>query len=332
MDRIALFRRAGWLCPIVGVLLSLTQVALAESPYRPGESVEYKVRGSYPEKWDLGRVIREYPGGSQYLIREAPTPYFPEGPEVAHATTELRRPGALATAHTKPAPARPESTATATTPVGRTVIPMGEGLLGKEELIAYARRLMGDQPFADSSRREKVLEQIRDTIKARGADFQYITLDEFSNRMYAQGTMSSHIGFAINSNFGPPPTLDDYIGTFHLRAANRGSKSVKSDGSRVTVTTTDSQHESGALTINRDGTYVWAYLRGSSPDTWKHGRWRVVSAEEMLPWEAGPAIWLQDAKQGADYMVRMDRQPGWRGWIEVGAGKGRTPVEYGRRP
>jgi len=28
----------------------------------------------------------------------------------------------------------------------------------------------------------------------------------------------------------------------------------------------------------------------------------------------------------------MDRQPGWRGWIEVGAGKGRTPVEYGRRP
>jgi hypothetical protein len=85
MDRITLFHRA-WLCSIFGVFLSFTQVVLAESLYQPGESVEYKVRGSYPEKWDLGRIIREYPGGSQYLIREAPTPYFPEGPEAAHAS------------------------------------------------------------------------------------------------------------------------------------------------------------------------------------------------------------------------------------------------------
>lgn len=332
MEYITTFRRSFWLCQIFGILLSFTQNALAESLYRPGESVEYRVRGSYPEKWDRGRIIREYPGGSQYLIREAPNPYFPEGPEVAHAVSELRRTGALTTDPGKPARTEPEATAPTVTPVAKTILPMGDGLLTKEALIAYARMLIGDQPFSDSSRREKVLEQIRDAIKARGTDFQYNTLDEFSNRMHAQGTMSSHIGFAISSNFGPPPKLDDYFGIFHLRAANRGSKSVKSDGSRVTVTTTDSQHESGTITINRDGTYVWAYLRGASPDTWKHGRWRVVTPEEMLPWEAGPAIWLLDAKQGTDYMVRMDRQPGWRGWIEVGAGKGRTPVEYGRHP
>jgi hypothetical protein len=332
MDHITTFRRSCRLSPIFGILLSLTQLALAESPYRPGESVEYKVRGSYPEKWDQGRVIREYPGGSQYLIRQAPSLFFPEGPEMTYATSELRRPGTLVTAPTQPAAARPERAAPTVASIEKTTLPMGDGLLGKEELIVYARRLIGDQPFADSSRREKALEQIRDTIKARGTDFQYSAIDEFSNHMYAQGTMSTHIGFAINSNFGPPPTLNDYIGTFHLRAANRGSKSVKSDGTRATVTTTDSQHESGALTINRDGTYVWAYLRGSSPETSKHGRWRVASPEEMLPWEAGPAIWLLDAKQGADYMVRMNRQPGWRGWIEVGAGKGRTPVEYGQRP
>jgi hypothetical protein len=313
-------------------LLSVALVAKAEPLYRPGESIEYKVRGSVPEKWSPGRVIREYPGGIQYLIREAATPYFPEGSEVAYATSELRRPGQTATAAITPAKPRPEPVAANSTVSDKVLMPMGQGLIGREELIAYARHVMGDQPFADSSRREKALEQIRDTIKTRGTDFQYSAIDEFSNRMYAQGTMSSHIGFAINSNFGPAPRLDDYFGTFHLRAASRGSKSTKTDGSRVIVTTTDSQSESGALTIHRDGSYVWAYLRGTAPDTWKRGHWRTVSTEEFLPWEAGPAIWLLDAKQGGDYMVRMDRQPGWQGWIEVGAGKGRTPVEYGRRP
>ncbi len=333
MHRTSIFGRQVWLYPTLGiVLLSLAQGAIADALYRPGDSVEYKVRGSYPAQWVQGRVIKEYPGGSQYLIREAPNPYFPEGPEVAYATSELRRPGAAPAHSITPTAPRPDTSTSMPTTVERTSIPLGTGLLGKEELLAYARQLMGNQPYADSSRREKALEQIRDTIKARGTDFQYSAVDDFSNRMYAQGTMSSHIGFAINSNFGPPPRLDDYFGTFHLRAANRGSKSAKSDGTRVIVTTTDSQHESGALTINRDGTYVWNYLRGSSPETWKRGHWRAASPEEMLPWEAGPAIWLLEAKQGSDYMVRMDRQPDWRGWIEVGAGKGRTPVEYGRRP
>jgi hypothetical protein len=327
MDNHSLFGRSRWLYPACGILLlSLAQVASTETLYRPGDSVEYKVRGSYPEKWAQGLVIREYPGGSQYLVREAPTRFFPDGPEMAYATSELRRPGSA------PAPVVTPTATSRPVALENIAIHSGAGLLAQEELLALARRLMGDQPYADSFRREKVLEQIRDTIKARGTDFQYSAIGEFANRMYAQGTMSSHIGFAINSNYGPHPRLDDYFGTFHLRAASRGSKSAQSDGSRVIVITTDAQHESGALTINRDGTYLWAYLRGSAPETWKRGRWRAAAPEEMLPWEAGPAIWLLDAKQGSDYMVRMDRQPDWRGWIEVGAGKGRTPVEYGRRP
>jgi hypothetical protein len=225
----------------------------------------------------------------------------------------------------------PRAVPAAPLPVGDPA-PAGTGLLGKEELIAYARRVMGDQPFADSWRREAALNRIRDTIKARGTDFQYAVGDDFSTRMNAQGTLSVHIGYAVNSNYGPHPRLEDYFGTFHLRAASRGSKSAKTDGSRLIVTTTDAQHESGALTIHRDGSYVWAYLRGDPPAKWKHGRWREVQPDELLPWEGGPALWLLDAKQGSDYMLRMGREPGWPGWIDVGAGKGRTPVEYGRRP
>ena len=316
---------------LLAALLTVCHVGLhAEPPYRQGETIEYKVRGSYPPQWASGRFIRELPGATQYLIHEAPSRFFPEGSEVAYSPTDLRRP------QSAQAPAAPDIAAPAPPASNITVhtahAPAGDGLLGREALLAYARGLMGEQPFADSAHRERVLLQIRDTIKARGTDFQYSATDDFANRMNAQGTLSSHIGFAINSNFGPAPRLEDYFGTFHLRAASRGSQSVRQEGGRVIVTTTDAQHESGALTIERDGTYVWATLRGSPPETWKRGRWRQAAPAEMLPWEAGPAIWLMDAKQGGDYLVRMDRQPGWRGWIEVGAGAGRTPVEYGRRP
>lgn len=323
-------------CWITAILACGPTLAMAQAPYQPGEVIEYKVRGTYPERWQPGRFLRELPGGSQYLIREVPSQFFPEGSESAYAPADLRRPrdgakpsGPVADAARQPAPT-PKGPAAA--PPGKAIATQGKGLLGKEELIAYARQVMGDHPFADSRHREAALNQIRDTIKARGTDFQYSSGDDFSNRMNAQGTLSSHIGFAVNSNHGPHPRLDDYFGTFHLRAASRGSKSAKTDGSRVIVTTTDSQHESGALTINRDGTYVWVYLRGDPPAKWKRGKWREAGAEELLEWEAGPALWLLDAKQGGDYMVRMSREPGWPGWIDVGAGKGRTPVEYGRRP
>lgn len=34
--------------------------------------------------------------------------------------------------------------------------------------------------------------------------------------MSAMGTYSVHIGSAVESNFGEPPKLEDYFGTFHL--------------------------------------------------------------------------------------------------------------------
>jgi hypothetical protein len=313
------------------VLLTVSpSLSQAQSSYQPGEAVEYKVRGGYPEQWLIGRFIRVLPGGSQYLIHGAPSQFFPEGPEIAYAPIDLRRPTgatpALVAEVARTVESRPA-------PTGNSpALANGKGLLGAEELISLAHQIMGATPYADSRHRELALDQIRDIVKARGTDFTYTAVSDFSNRMHAQGTMSTHIGYAINSNRGPAPKLSDYIGTFHLRAANRGSQSAKRDGAKVTVTTTDAQYESGALTINPDGTYVWAYLRGAPAEQWRHGKWRAANADEFLPWEAGPAIWLLDAKQGSDYMVRMSREPGWSGWIDVGAGKGRTPVEYGRRP
>ena len=289
--------------------------------YQPGDVIEYKARGTYPTKWERGVFVRELPGGKQYLIREKPNQFFPQGAEIAFTPDEIRPPGFTQPPQPTPTPAP----ASVPTQQPRTTT-VGGGLLGKEEVIAFARQVMGPNPW-NNPQREAALAQVRDLINQRGVSF--VRDADFRARMDAQGTMSSHIGFAVDSNYGPAPQLNAYMGTWLLRAANRGSRSVSADGR--TVTTTDSQAESGRLTIEPGGAYVWEVLRGDPPAKWLRGKWRPVAPGEANVWEGGLAIWLEKAKQGYDCMVRMNRQPGWSDWIDVGMGAARTPVEYGRK-
>ncbi len=314
--------------------------------FAPGDQIEYQVRGSWPVQWAPGRIIRPLDGGKQYLIHEQPSEFFPEGPEVAFAPEKLRRPAPAPPQPQPdpegkpqpeaPAPAEPDKPAApvepgppaAAAPPAAPAAPAG-ALLSKADVLAYAQATFGaGDPFANP-RRQELLDQIRDHIKARGTSF--LPDLDFSNQMGALGAYSVHINSAIEANHGPAPKLEDYFGTFLLRVANRGSQSHTRDGSRVIVTTTDSQHESGQLTIHPDGTYVWQLQRGDPADKWLRGQWRAVKPAEMHLWEAGPALWLERAKQEQDYMVRGCRAPGYADWIDVGMGKGRTPVEYGRR-
>lgn len=307
------------------LIVSFCLLALAafSQSFKPGEAIEYKDGSSYPAQWEKGVFVKMLPGGAQALIRKKPSQFFPEGSETAYAIADIRSPHTAAAQPTPPAAAPARSSP----PTPATAPPAGEGLLTKEQVLAYAKQLMGPNPWGNPSR-DAILDQIRDYVKARGTRFQP-DLD-FSNRMGAQGTYSVHIGFAAGANYGPRPAEQSYFGTWLLRAANRGSQSYTVSGGRPVVQTTDSQAESGQLTINPDGTYAWQVLRGQS--TVLKGNWRWVRPGEMHAWEGGPAIWLLSAKQGADYMVRGGREPGYAGWIDVGAGKGRTPVEYGRRP
>ncbi len=330
------------------LLLALTPGRLVAQGFKPGEAIEYKVPGSYPEAWERGVVLREIEGGKQYIIRQKPSQFFPEGFERAMYPADLRSLKAgTATAPTPPVnpptpaktPAPPTTIPANNPPVAMNApppapqvapVPAGQGLLTKAQVIGFAKQLFGEGNAFANPRREALLDQIRDLIKTRGVDF--IGDNEFWDQMNKQGTYSIHIGSAVTANYGPPPKLEDYYGTFHLRVANRGSKSEKREGSRVIVTTSDSQHESGALTINPDGTYVWKLFRDDPPAKWLKGKWRAMKPEEMHKWEGGPALWLEKAKQGEDYTMRMGRVPGWPGWIDVGMGIGRSPVEYGRKP
>ncbi len=313
-------------------LIVVCSTARAQA-FKPGDVIEYKAYG----KWEQGVIESELPGGRQFLVRRKPSEFYPKGETIAYSPDELRRPSAP----TPPTPVAPTPPPAPPAPTGKVEsarpapkLPAAppvtaHGLLSKEQVIAYAREAMGGDPWGNPQR-DAVLNRIRDHIKARGTSFSADA--DFTARMNQQGTLSSHIGWAVDLHWGPAPKVSDYVGQWALTAANRGShsKSTGGDGT-VKITTTDSQAKSGVLEIKADRTYVWKLGPNDPPDKWLRGAWSETRPEDMNPWEAGPALWLEKAKQGHRYMVRMGRDPAWPGWIDVGAGAARTPVEFGKK-
>ena len=207
--------------------------------------------------------------------------------------------------------------------------PGGKGLLSKADILAYARKVFGPgDPHADSAKRDANNDAIRDLIKARGTSFK-MDLD-FSNALGKLGAFTVHISAAVNDNFGQHPKLQNYFGTFLLRAANRGTKSLAKANGKTVLKTTDAQYEAGSLTITRDGRYVWKVSRNDPAAAWVTGKWREATAAEKQFWEGGPSIVLEKARDGQEYTVRTSREKGYEKWIDVGIGKGRIAVNYGR--
>jgi hypothetical protein len=322
------------------LLAAGTASAAAPAPFQPGEVIEYRVRSEYPERWAKGKFIKALPGGKQYLIHEEPCEFFPEGSEAAREIQDVRRPQPMAKPPAAdpaptPDPARPDpGPAPAAEPKAEPMTGAADvrGTLGRDEVLAFARKAFGGQNPWKEPLRERAVAQIRDYIKAHGTNFKINAVgDKFYDQLVKEGFHTVQIFNAISDNYGAHPKLENYFGTWNLRASNRGSNSVRQVGGELKKITTDLQAESGKLTINKDGTYEWEVLRGAPGGTVLRGKWRQAKPDEMALTEGGIALWLENAKGGDEYMVRMDREPGYADWINVGAGKGRTPVEYGRR-
>lgn len=71
---------------LLSAFLVAASIALAQNA---GDKVEYKAQ-SWPEKWEVGTFVRVLPGGTQVLIRQAPSQFFPEGFERAYALADVR--------------------------------------------------------------------------------------------------------------------------------------------------------------------------------------------------------------------------------------------------
>jgi hypothetical protein len=311
--------------------LMIATPALAQ--FAEGQPTEYK-DGS---QWIEGVVVRMLPGDTQVLIAEKPSTFFPEGFHRAYSLSEVRprqapqaAPGQTPAAQGRAGPAQvmqappPQNRAAAGAPEV-PAIPPGAGLLSEQQILDFARQALGPEPYANPNR-EAALAQVRDFIKQRGVNFQQTLA--FDNQLGAIGANSVHIWAAIADNYGVAPQLSDYFGNFALTSQNRGSQSARQAGGRTVVETTDSAARLGSIQISADHTYVWNVL---GDGVTLRGTWRELREDEKQAWEGGPAIWLLNARAGQDYEVRGDRQPGYAGWIDVGIGKGRIAVQYGRK-
>lgn len=204
-------------------------------------------------------------------------------------------------------------------------------LLSKQDVIAHAKQVFGPgDPFADGNVRQVKLDQIRDFIKARGTDF--LPDLDFENKEMPAGMLSVHVKSAIVANYGKHPRPEDYIGKFWMGPSKRGFVAETNEGKKVVVSPEErSRTEPGMLIIEKDGTFIWMLSVFHTPDRWIRGKWREVKPEEMHLWEGGPAIWLEKAHEGRDYMARMCREPYYVRWLEVGEAKARTSMQYGRK-
>ncbi len=210
----------------------------------------------------------------------------------------------------------------------------GEGLLSKEDVLAYMRKVFGAQPWED---RDRKVAQIRDYIAARCTNFKTDIpwesgpFQEAAGRGYCPTIIQT-----INANYGPHPVVSDYYGPWLMRSGARGaftSEKPKGDNWVERTTTDASAYNSETLIIVPDGTWVWKESPRDPPTAWLRGKWRVLARHEQDPKEGGPVLWLGKARMGNDYSVRMNREQGYSGWIDVGTGANRqSAIEWGEHP
>lgn len=318
-------RNGGLAGLVAGLALAATSGLAQDGRFTPGEAIEYKVGTATPETWERGVIIKALDGGKQYLVRQKPSEFFPEGPERAYYPADLRRP-------VTGGPTAKKAAGDATPGPGAPARPTGP--LTEEDVLAYARTVFGggDRLTNEGNpKRDQLAAQVRDYIKTHGVGFKAPLLGPFEKKLYNQGTVSVNIRHAIQDNFGPHPKLTDYAGTFYLRKLTRGGTLTADRDGGVTITSADPENETGRLTIGRDGTYEWVLGHGDPPARWVRGKWHEARPDETAPTEGGPVVVLEKARGGVDHTARLCRDPAFAGWLDVGEGPARGAVLYGRQ-
>lgn len=282
--------------------------------FQPGQNVEYK-SASWPETWAKGVFVRELPGGTQVLIRQAPTQFFPEGFERAYALADVR-PVTQAAAPPQPAmapaPAPAPVARARPAPVPERAPPMGGGMGGgggapmtEQDVLAFLRERLGTGDPFQNPKREAVLQALREEVLRRGVAFRKQAIGPFANELGKYGALSN-VTYAMSNNYGPPATRNQLMGNWRL---------VKV-GATTTVTRGGNLYQrqeyaglAGTLNLTAGGDYVW-----NSPSGLLRGKWRNATPAEMAQSDkGGEGVVLLGAKSGADWLVFRRTEEGPEG-------------------
>jgi hypothetical protein len=304
------------------LFISMTLVPLhsiqaqAGGRYRPGQAILY-LEGTTGE-WKKGTYVGQTADGTQPIIRETPNQFFKDGFERATSWDRIKKAGAAndnpaATPamqqqpqpnHTAPAPNNPNNAA---------AVPGGKPMT-QDEVLTFLSARLGDNPFADSQKLQQTKLELGGLIKKRGTDFRFDAVSPFANALGKFG-MTSDVTGPLNKNFGEPNTQDFLFGTWATTKTGLPVNFV--EGGRLYTWTEAAAINTGTVTINRDGSYLWktGTVQGDIA-----GQWRPATATDMLD-SGGAGVVLKNAKNGTEWVVykyrEWDTQDEWISIVQL---------------
>jgi hypothetical protein len=316
-------QRIGLLVLLTIALLFIADIqAIAQKKdYKPGEKIEYLAETYPKEVWEVGTFVEASPGGSQPVIRQKPNEFFKEGFQLATQWEKIRPLGAgKATADTE----RKTQETKNKENTAETTNDFGTGLMTKEQVLHFLQTKLGDKPF-ENPRREAVIKELNEMIKARGVDFRSSEMSqEYSRNLYAAN--GSGVLIPLSYNYGEPTKQSWLMGAWRLDKIGAAVDYVKNN--RVYRQGEIGVGNVGTLTLNANGTYVW---KAANAKDSTDGKWRQATSEEMN-YQGGFQIVLLKAKYGEDWIV-MKNTSQYIKWeaIVVAQVNSRAIKEHGSR-
>ena len=297
----------------------LAEAAIDAAPagsgkFKPGQKIWYRVGGTWPAKWEQGTFVEETPGGKQPIIRLKPNQFHPNGAQTAYVWEDVKdQPPAGGAEPDAPQPAKPKPGAGGVQG-GKPAGPDGPPLT-EDEILKFLSDRLGTNPFADSAILQKTKNDLGALIKKRGTAFLHNSaVSDFGQKISAFG-MTSEVTGPLGHNFGPPNTQDWLFGSWVTSKTGLPVHYVEGN-KRITWTEIGAAN-TGKVTINKDGTYIW---NTDSAQGVIQGRWHEASVEEMAD-QGGAGVVLENAKNGEAWVAFKYRasNPGeeWLGLAEV---------------
>ena len=290
---------------ILLILTTFSAISFAQKKdYKPGEKIEYKILGSYPEQWEEGTFVRASEDGRQPLVREKPTEIYKEGYERWIQWDQIRP------LSSKPANKAATNSSQNNNPVddtkadsnkntSETTTDSSSGLLTQAEILSFTQSRPNDK------------KELVEMIKVRGLDFRFETNSDFYSKLNKFVAMTSDITSPLLANFGAPTKERWVMGSWQL--SKTGAAVDYEKNNHIYRQGEIAVGGIGALTIKADGTYVWN--AGAKDST--GGKWRKATKEEMKD-QGGDGIVLLKAKDGEDWIVMHDRWTTLKGdWINI---------------
>ncbi len=299
-------------------------VAEEAAAFKDGQQISWLDR--ITGKWEAGTYKWATPGNKQPIIWKRPgdpnsqTAYTWEDIKSASRSDTSKSAGTASKLPPLPLPPTPQPGATpGTNPamgkLGAMPQAAGGPPLTEDQILKFITDRVGNTPFADSAKLQKTKDELGALIKQRGTAFLHDSaISDFGQKISALG-MTSEVTGPLSHNYGPPNKQDWLWGSWVTSKVGLPVKYV--EGNKLMLWTEIGAANTGKVTINPDGTYVW---NTDSAQGVIQGKWHEASIAEMAD-QGGAGVVLENAKNGVPWVAFKYRagnpREEWLGLAEV---------------